>query len=273
MKSLISLTLCTTLWAGSVVNIPASSSIVVPDGGYFCADEITVAAGGTFTSSSPDDVCVTPTGEGDISLPVQLSFFRAQSDIRAGEVLLTWETESEIENLGFLIERRQSDNEPWIEIASYITHSELEGQGSKAELTSYSFVDNTVVGERFYDYRLGDVSYAGEICYHLQPIVGIYVERLIPDSYFLSQNYPNPFNPSTTIQYGLSEDTGIRLTIYNTKGQQIMRLVDLTTQNAGYYDILWNGIDQQGRQISTGVYLTRIETDDFTKVIKMVYLR
>lgn len=258
--------------AGSVISIPASSSITIPEGGYLCAGAINVAESGTFTASNASDVCVTPTGDGDVSLPVQLTYFRAQADLRVAGMRLTWETESETENLGFLIERRPSQNGTWSEIASFGNYPELEGQGNSTVKNLYSFIDKTLESAQFYDYRLGDVSYSGEVSYHLQPVVGVCVEKLIPDHYFLSQNYPNPFNPSTTIAYGLAQDGDVSITVYDALGHEVALLLD-ARQDAGYYNLTWQGMTNEGRLVGTGLYLARIETTSFVKVIKMVYLQ
>ncbi len=258
--------------AGSVISIPASSSITIPGGGYLCAGAINVAAGGTLTASHTSDVCVTPTGEGDVSLPVQLTYFRAQTDLSGSGIRLTWETESETENLGFIIERRHSQNDSWSEIANFGMYSELEGQGNSTKKHFYAFVDKSVQSEQFYDYRLGDVSYAGEVSYHLQPVVGVWMGKLIPNKYFLSQNYPNPFNPSTTVTYGLPVDADVKIVVYDALGHEVAMLIN-AAQAAGNYDLTWQGTTNEGCPITSGIYLARIETETFTRVIKMVYLR
>jgi len=101
------------------------------------------------------------------------------------------------------------------------------------------------------------------------------VDKLIekPESYFLSQNYPNPFNPSTTIQYGLPEQSTVRLTIYNTLGQQVTTLVD-SFQETGTHEVVWHA------NVTSGVYFYRIEAipnsgraDRFVQVKRLVVLR
>lgn len=91
-------------------------------------------------------------------------------------------------------------------------------------------------------------------------------------SYSLSRNYPNPFNPSTTIEYGLPGDTRVTLTIYNVLGQEIRRLVD-AQQNAGIHAALWDGKDDRGMQVTSGIYLYRISSIRFQYTRKLVLLR
>jgi len=95
---------------------------------------------------------------------------------------------------------------------------------------------------------------------------------VLPDEYTLNQNYPNPFNPSTTISYGLPEMADVSMEIYNMRGQKIATLVN-QTQEAGWYQHIWNGLDESGYTVSTGLYLTRLQAGSYSKVIKMLYLK
>ena len=94
----------------------------------------------------------------------------------------------------------------------------------------------------------------------------------LPTSYGLQQNYPNPFNPTTKISYALPERSEVSMIIYDIRGQTV---IDLVRDNltAGYYDIKWNGIDHSGNPVCTGVYFCRLQAGDYSKTIKMVYLR
>jgi photosystem II stability/assembly factor-like uncharacterized protein len=99
-----------------------------------------------------------------------------------------------------------------------------------------------------------------------------------PLTFALQQNYPNPFNPTTTLRYALPMDARVTLSIYNILGQRIATLKD-EIQNAGYYDAVWNGTNDFGSRVSSGVYFYRIETrptggrDVFTSIKKMMFLK
>lgn len=93
-----------------------------------------------------------------------------------------------------------------------------------------------------------------------------------PSTYTLSQNYPNPFNPETQIAYSLAEAGRVRLTIYNLLGQKVRSLVD-ATQATGSYEVRWDGRDEAGRRLATGVYLYRLEANGFSAVRRMVFLK
>ncbi len=94
----------------------------------------------------------------------------------------------------------------------------------------------------------------------------------IPENYALSQNYPNPFNPETEIHYQLPEDCRIVLTIYNLLGQKIRTLVD-KTHLAGVYLVRWDGKDDRGVAVTSGVYLYVVNANRFYEVKKMLLLR
>ncbi len=91
--------------------------------------------------------------------------------------------------------------------------------------------------------------------------------QVLPNTYNLSQNYPNPFNPTTTIKFTLPLSTNVKVTIFNSIGQEIKTLVN-SNMSAGSHQVQWNAIS-----FPSGVYLYRIETKDFQMVKKMVLLK
>jgi len=78
-----------------------------------------------------------------------------------------------------------------------------------------------------------------------------------PVAFALEQNQPNPFNPSTTIRFGLPAEGAVVLAVYSATGQLVRTLVD-ETLTAGAHDVAWNGLDERGRTVASGVYLYRI---------------
>ncbi|MEE3235562.1 MAG: fibronectin type III domain-containing protein [Candidatus Latescibacterota bacterium] len=96
--------------------------------------------------------------------------------------------------------------------------------------------------------------------------------KLIPSEYFLHRNFPNPFNPSTTIKYSLPKATPVRLTIFNVLGQQVRSLVNRKNQFAGFYSLTWDGLNDHGKQLASGVYFYRLQTSSFTKTLKMTLI-
>ncbi|MFC1528519.1 FlgD immunoglobulin-like domain containing protein [Candidatus Latescibacterota bacterium] len=94
----------------------------------------------------------------------------------------------------------------------------------------------------------------------------------LPDYYTLKQNYPNPFNPSTTIQYDVPKNTQVVLKIYNLAGQEVRTLVD-ENQSAGYRSVIWDGKNNRGYSVSSGIYIYRLKTPEFLKTKKLLLIR
>ena len=94
----------------------------------------------------------------------------------------------------------------------------------------------------------------------------------LPKSFALSQNYPNPFNPSTTVDYQVAERSHVSLKVYDVRGRLVRTLVN-GVKDAGNYSIQWDGTDTSGQQISSGIYLYTLETDNFRSTKKMVVLK
>ncbi|NHZ86791.1 MAG: T9SS type A sorting domain-containing protein [Planctomycetia bacterium] len=91
-------------------------------------------------------------------------------------------------------------------------------------------------------------------------------------SFYLNQNYPNPFNPSTTITFDLSEDTDVKILIYDMTGRLIRELVN-QTMTVGNKTINWDGKDDSGNTVSGGVYLYNLQTGDYSQTKKMVLMK
>ncbi len=98
------------------------------------------------------------------------------------------------------------------------------------------------------------------------------VDGGLPSKYKLSQNYPNPFNPSTIIEYDLPIESAVRLEIYDILGQRVTMLVD-EVQQAGSWKIRWDGRDESGVKVGSGLYLYRLSTSDVVLTKKMLLLK
>ena len=128
-------------------------------------------------------------------------------------ITLEWVTESEINNLGFNLNRKTPITDQ-SQISSYITHPELQGQGSVLHQTVYTFTDSTLQQNEAYDYRPPDVDYDGNIKYHNPQLMGVSSSN-IPEQFVLHPNYLNSFNPVTTMRYDLSKESFVDITIYD----------------------------------------------------------
>jgi len=89
----------------------------------------------------------------------------------------------------------------------------------------------------------------------------------------LAQNYPNPFNPATTIRYSVRERARVQLKIYNVAGQLVTTLVDRVVEGGVEHTVAWDGRNDAGMRVATGVYFYRMTAPDFTKTRKMVLLK
>ena len=109
---------------------------------------------------------------------------------------------------------------------------------------------------------------------NIDPIHHLEVGNLkpLPDSFGLDQNMPNPFNPSTTIGYQLPESGQVHLGVYNLLGQEVRTMVSGTLE-AGYYTLDWDGKDNFGRQLASGIYLYRMRVNDFSQTRRMMLLK
>ncbi|MBN1348982.1 T9SS type A sorting domain-containing protein [candidate division KSB1 bacterium] len=91
-------------------------------------------------------------------------------------------------------------------------------------------------------------------------------------TYSLEQNYPNPFNPETHIHYSLPEMQNVKLIVYNMLGQKIRTLVNTSVQ-AGHHSVVWDGMDESGNVVPTGIYIYRMRAGDFLESRKMLMIK
>ncbi len=100
----------------------------------------------------------------------------------------------------------------------------------------------------------------------------IQLNNALPLAYQLKQNYPNPFNPSTTIEFSLPVSETVRLEIFNILGQSIRTLVNQKV-SAGNHRFTWDGKNQQGQIVPSGIYIYRLRTDHFVQSKRMLLIR
>ena len=176
-------------------------------------------------------------------IPVELNSFAA--DVKQGKVFLSWETATELNNLGFFIERRNIDavetETEWVEIGF------KEGQGNSTERNLYRFEDNPLY-DGTYHYRLRQVDYDGSFEYSNEVEVNLFSVK----SFELSQNYPNPFNPTTTISFQLPEASFITLKVFDALGTEVATIAE-GRYPAGVHEVNFNA-----ENISSGLYMYRI---------------
>tara|TARA_B100000586_G_scaffold199849_1_gene148097 strand:- start:691 stop:3738 length:3048 start_codon:yes stop_codon:yes gene_type:complete len=103
-------------------------------------------------------------------------------------------------------------------------------------------------------------------------MLGIGEEAGIPDVFALHQNYPNPFNPLTTIMYDVPEQGMVKMEIYDLLGRKVNTLVN-HSHKPGYHAVIWNGTNEYGKQLSSGMYFYYIQAGDFRSVKKLMLVK
>jgi hypothetical protein len=97
-------------------------------------------------------------------------------------------------------------------------------------------------------------------------------DNLLPEVFALHQNYPNPFNPVTTIRFDVPQESHIRMDVYNILGQRVRTLMNGTMQ-PGYHAVRWDGTNDTGKPLASGMYIYRIHSTEFTSVKKLVLMK
>ncbi len=207
----------------------------------------------------------------DNPLPVQLTFFKAIS--REGMVKLVWQTQSEINNVGFIIERATQNDGDFSEIASYRTNKNLEGQGNSTRPITYEYVDENVTNGVTYHYRLYDVDVNGK-----RKLLGEVnaTPQILAKQFRLFPNYPNPFNPVTHIRFEIPEMPGrraeISLVVYDNLGR-VVRQLHQGPVEAGIHEILWDGTNNNGQLQPSGIYFVRMKGESVDQSYKMILMK
>jgi hypothetical protein len=98
------------------------------------------------------------------------------------------------------------------------------------------------------------------------------IDSRIPKEFLLEQNYPNPFNPTTTIIYSLPEGRDVHIAVYDVAGRKITELVN-NYQTAGSYEVTWNGKDDAGNSVASGVYFSTIKAGNVVQTRKMMLMK
>ena len=144
-----------------------------------------------------------------------------------------------------------------------------QGSGALAEvLFRYRDVDSKEMGELFLsEVQLNEGNVETQVT--SSPTL---TASSLPQTFALYANYPNPFNPNTTIRYDLPGEGAVRLSVYNLSGQKIRTLLD-GPQVAGVHRVAWDGKDETGIQVASGIYLYRLETEEGSLVRKMMLLK
>ena len=170
-------------------------------------------------------------------VPVELTSFTAQ--YVGNTTQLNWTTATELNNLGFDIQRSTAGTE-------FVTIGFIFGKGTTTEIQNYTYVDNTTSPNVSYAYRLRMNDFNGR--YHYSEVINLGESN--PLKFELAQNYPNPFNPSTTISIGLPVQSNVTLDVYNIVGERVASLYNGALA-AGNYNYTFDASN-----LPSGIYIS-----------------
>jgi|GEM_PF-4521267 len=197
------------------------------------------------------------------TLPVQLTDFLAS--VEDGDVRLIWIAATEKNCAGFAVERKADETEEWQEVGF------VQGSGTSAKTKRYEFVDSPGSAGVYY-YRLKQVDTDGKFTY--SEILRVSVR--VPEAFRLNHVYPNPFSLSRgeplRIRVEIPHRSRVRLVVYNLLGQRVAQIVDREFA-PGYFRLHWNGRDDSGRPLATGVYFLQMISPDYRAVKKISLVR
>ncbi len=175
-----------------------------------------------------------------------------------GSIELFWTTSYEKNCAGFNVYRSETQDDNFKKINEQLI----------IEQKDYAFQDVTTKAGKTYYYKLEDISFTGRKKFHET----ISVTAPTPEKYSLSHNYPNPFNSITSFKYEIPTATHVTIAVYNVLGRKVKTLVD-ERKEPGFYTIYWDGIDDQGKNVVSGVYFYHMSTRKFNMTHKMIVVR
>ena len=196
----------------------------------------------------------------DAPLPVELSSFTAS--VKKNIVSLQWQTQTEVNNYGFEVERRGQETEVRSQKSEWVKIGFVTGNGNSNSPKNYSFTDKNLTGGSEFTYRLKQVDNDGIYSYSIEVQV-----EVVPARYELYQNYPNPFNPLTNIKFSLPEAAKVKIEVFNIIGEKVITLIEQNME-AGFHSITFNA-----ENLSSGTYIYRLQTENFTQIKKMLLLK
>lgn len=204
----------------------------------------------------------------DPTLPVELSHFSATLTAQ-NYVLLNWVSQSESNLLGYYLYRNDS-----FDLSTAIQVSGLIAGTNTSSTQTYNYYDKDLTEEGTYYYWLQSVDMDGSNGFHgpVSVVFCITIEGGAPEIPVFTQlkdAFPNPFNPSTTFCYQLEDPANVRIDVYNQRGQ-IVRSFERYHSAPGNYNIFWDGCDSYGKELTSGIYLYRMSSGNYSSTKKIV---
>jgi len=201
------------------------------------------------------------SGAFSIVMPVSIALTNFETAVEDGDAVMRWTTGLEVGTEGFHILRSDAENGLFNRLSE-----EMIAAAGDAKGASYEYRDGTVRPNRSYYYKLEEVTAEGPGSVH-----GPY-ELVYKLTFGLEQNTPNPFNPTTAIRFSIASDTNVRLLVYDVAGRRVRTLVD-GNKRADVYKVVWDGTNDAGQSVATGIYFYRITAGKFVQTKKMLLLK
>jgi hypothetical protein len=212
-------------------------------------------------------------GENDNSLAVTLSLFEGK--VVPEGIRLHWRTESELMTRGFILMRKTSSDSVFRTIADYSSSPALRGQGTSNRPVDYHYLDQAVHPEETYTYRLIEEEMNGNRI-HLKECQVVYssevYQSLLPRRFEVKHAYPNPFNPTVSLTYAIPRANRVEIRVFDINGRLIRTLVD-AQQKAGWYTVEWDGRNELGKGVSSGMYIVRVQAGFDSHTQKVLLLK
>jgi hypothetical protein len=201
----------------------------------------------------------------DDEIPVELISF--DGEVRNSGIDLMWETASEDNNSGFIIERKlYNDSQDFEEIA-FVS---AVGSGTSQVINRYNFTDREVAHGNTYQYRLKQIDLDGTInCAVSQVVTKTF---LFDGLVTLEQNSPNPVNSSTTFNFTLEQESDARLEVLDIYGN-VIAVVAEGTMSAGPHSVNWNATADNGSEVASGTYIYRLIAGENTLTGKLTVVK
>jgi hypothetical protein len=243
---------------GATANFPNQSV-----GGNYWVDVMFIPGAYSFTLTSITDAngCssegvlqtlnINAGNCGGNSLPVTLTNLWATT--KEDDVTLQWTTSTEIDNLGFEVQRSM-DGANW-SVLGFVT-----GAGNSTTVQRYLYLDQKLARGNHYYYRLKQIDIDKRFEY--SPIISVKLDA--PEEFVLEQNYPNPSRTTTTIRFTLPRTTKVNLSVYDQSGRLVKVLIN-DTKDAGMH-----AINLIAGSLTRGLYYYKLQAGEFSSVRKMV---
>lgn len=222
-----------------------------------------LAATDAFTGAVPNNTW----GYGKMDVGAILPYLSVESVqfayvLEGDDVVLRWSTSAERGVSGFEILRSAAGSPEFVRINEQLIPSRA-GDGGSA---TYIYRDRTAERGHVYYYKIVEVETGGRTREH-----GPYTVALeLP--YTLDQNKPNPFNPKTTISFSLPREERVTLAVFDAAGRRVKTLHD-KVEGAGVHRVIWDGTDEAGRPVASGVYFYRMDAGKFSQTKKMLLVK